>query len=89
MTTVDGIFFWFLVLILCVLSLLPYKQLPSMAKNAYRQLVRIYKFHPYLAYITGEDTASKKHHLVLNEGHRGSFLRTKRAIFPRSRRNTW
>ncbi|MGC9330130.1 MAG: hypothetical protein ACP5I1_21015 [Candidatus Hinthialibacter sp.] len=86
--TYDELVFWILIVMLCLITLTTGRDWWGVVKRFYRHAVDVWKWSPYLGYITGN--ASKHKKLKIPESELGTHhsLSDSKNIFPRSRRST-
>lgn len=83
----DELILWALVILLCLVTLTTGREWWNAIRKMYRHAIEVWKWQPYLGYITGGSRKGKK------PGVSGSELGTHpgeehKTIFPRSRRST-
>ncbi|RJP19336.1 MAG: hypothetical protein C4527_27565 [Candidatus Omnitrophota bacterium] len=88
MTDLDKLFFWGIMILLCIVCLVSVKDIWSIMKTTYRRALKAWKWHPYLSYL-GVGIGRKKQHMNPDmNGEEGTYHGRGKKIFPRSRRST-
>jgi len=84
----DEISLWALVVLLCLISLTTGRELFRFIKNGFRHAIEVWKWQPFVGFISG-DVKKRKHHNA-SESEMGMHYNqgNKKHIFPRSRRIT-
>ncbi|MBN2329758.1 MAG: hypothetical protein JXR73_21635 [Candidatus Omnitrophica bacterium] len=86
--TYDELVFWILIVMLCLITLTTGRDWWRVVQRIYRHAVDVWKWSPYLKYITGVSNKRKK--LKIPESELGAHhgVCDQKNIFPRSRRST-
>ncbi len=83
----DELVFWTLILLLCLVTLTTGREWWSAIRKLYRHAIEVWKWQPYLGYITGG--AKKGKQPSIPESELGTHTSEEhKSIFPRSRRST-
>lgn len=86
MSSFEWFAFWIALILLLALSITSTKDWWKIAKRAYHKAIMLYKWQPFLVYITGEPDTHKSS--KVHAGDNSNEPMFKHKIFPRSRRST-
>jgi hypothetical protein len=82
----DDLVLWALVILLCLVTLTTGREWWNALRKIYRHAIAVWKWQPYLGYITGGKKGKKPH---ISESEFGAHVGEEhKTIFPRSRRST-
>ncbi|HQH72918.1 MAG TPA: hypothetical protein PK360_12645 [bacterium] len=84
----EWILFWFVILALFLFSLTTGSEWLSVLRKAYNHTVNVFKWQPFLEYITGGRSKGKRHMNLDSTDEHGPATVKGNRIFPRSRRST-
>lgn len=83
----DELVFWALILLLCLITLTTGREWWNAIRRLYRHAIEVWKWQPYIGYITGGSKKGKQPSIPESElGARAG--EEHKTIFPRSRRST-
>lgn len=87
MINYESIWFLGIIILLCIFSLVSFRDLARVLKKAYEKTVDALKWFPYVSYLTSGSEKGKHHESIESSEGKDSHTRRRR-IFPRSRRST-
>lgn len=88
MMSYDSFVFWALIVLLCLVALTTGREWWNALCKIYRHAIEVWKWQPYLGYITGNRKKRKQHDNLESEMSLQNSEDEHKSVFPRSRRST-